>query len=109
MKNFIFGVFVTTLIGGYLMHVSFRYHTFDICTALEHGLTEAVTESLIDDRLPQTAIDMVIRPVAEPLVNLRIRSYISDRSLFGCAGELIRLELDPDNRVAELRSFTLHF
>ena len=109
MKGFIFGIFVTALIGGYFTHVSSRYHTLDICTALERGLTEAVTESLIDDRLPATAIDMVIRPVTEPLVNLRIRSYISDRSLFGCVGALMRLEIAPENMVAEMRSFTLHF
>ena len=117
MKGFLVGVLLTAVIGGFLMHLSSRYDTLNACTAAERGLTGGVMASLradvsrqIGDDLPKGLGDMVMQPLAEPLVRERVRGYLGDRSWFGCGWLVIRLDfLDAGSLIAELRSLTLRF
>jgi hypothetical protein len=117
MKGFVLGVLVTALVGGVLMHLWSRYETVDACLAVDRGLTAAVTRSLRADvqrnlgpQLPGDLTDMVFQPLTEPLIQEQVKAWVADRSWFGCAWTVARLDFgDAGDLIAELRSLTLHF
>ena len=117
IKGFIAGVISTALIGGFMTHINSRYDTLGACTALERGLTTTLVDSLRGDvreslgtALPRSLEDMVFQPLTEPLVHERVKAYVGDRTWFGCAWGVLRLDVfDRAGLVAELRSLTLRF
>jgi len=53
---------------------------------------------------------MVFQPLTEPLIQEQVKAWVADRSWFGCAWTVARLDFgDAGDLIAELRSLTLHF
>jgi hypothetical protein len=117
MRGFVLGVLVTALVGGFFTHLWSRYETLDACLALDRGLTKAVEASLRADvgkdlgqQLPDRLTDLVFQPLTKPLVQERVKAWVADRSWFGCAWTVVRLDFgNAGDLVTELRSLTLRF
>ncbi|MBI1206408.1 MAG: hypothetical protein GC191_03860 [Azospirillum sp.] len=115
MRGFLAGVVAAAVIGGFFIHLNGRYQTLDACRALQAGLTAAVVASVradahrvLDQDLPDRVTDLVLQPLAEPLIAKRVALYLADFGWFGCAAKLLRLDfLGAGPLVEEVRSVTL--
>ena len=117
MNGFILGVVFTVVIGGFFTHINSRYQTLNACAALESGLTTGVIAALRGDvkrevgqDLPGKLADAMLQPLGEPVIRQKVRSQLEGRGFFGCAWDVVRLDLLGDaSLIEQARSITLRF
>ena len=112
MKAFLFGVFLTLVVGGFFFHIQRRYDTVDPCTAVERDLIAAVHTAIQADVQTKTGsnvvgqvTDALLKPVTDPVIAAEVKKQTGDQNWFQCAFEIVELDFlgQKSGRVAEIR------